>query len=180
MARQLRKLYENAWYHVMNRGIDKNPIFYNINQKYMFLDLLEYVSEEFLIEIHSYCLMSNHYHLLIHTPQPNLDKAMKYLNGVYTMRVNRDLNRDGSLLRGRYNSKVVDKDNYFLHVSRYIHLNPVEAGMTINPAHYPWSSYRAYIKKGMKPDWLHTEKILECFGSIDPTNHYQTFVEDLS
>ena len=177
MARPKRNLYEYAWYHAMNRGNNHQDIFFDLEDRNMFLAILDHITDKYEIEIHSFCLMTNHYHLLIHTPEANLDKAMQYLNGVYTMRINRKYERDGQLFRGRYTSKEVKKDGYFIWTSKYIHSNPVDAGIVKNPLNYPWSSYKYFITECEKPKWVHTNKILECFGAIDPVSEYRKFVE---
>jgi putative transposase len=127
MVRPLRIEYPGAWYHVMNRGASRQKIFHNFNDFQLFLDLLSETSVRYQIQIHTYCLMSNHYHLLIHTPYANLGKAMRHLDGLYTVRHNRSFGKDGPLFRGRYKAILIEADNYLLHLSRYIHLNPVEA-----------------------------------------------------
>lgn len=93
----------------------------------LFLEILSSATELFDIEIHAYCLMDNHHHLLIKTPRGNLSKAMRHINGLYTQRYNRLIKKDGPLFRGRYKALIVEKDAYLLQVSRYIHLNPVVA-----------------------------------------------------
>ena len=118
MARPLRIEYPGAWYHVMNRGAGRKKIFNATPHYELFLTLLEEVSERFGAEIHAYCLMGNHYHLLLHTPEGNLQRSMRHLNGVYTQRYNRMRGTDGPLFRGRYKAIVVDADHYLLHLSR--------------------------------------------------------------
>src|SRR5438132_2071692 len=104
MARPLRIEYEGAWYHVMNRGISHQAIYKTIDHRRMFLDLLAEISSKFFVEIHAYCLMENHYHLLLRTPFSNLGKAMRHLDGVYTRRYNISEGRDGPIFRGRYHA----------------------------------------------------------------------------
>jgi putative transposase len=130
MPRPLRLEYENAWYHVMNRGAARQDIYKNDQHRLLFLNLLKEASLYYNIEIHAYCLMDNHYHLLIHTPRGNLSQAMRHINGLYTQVFNRSEKIDGSLFRGRYKAILVEEDSYLLQVSRYIHLNPVTAGLT--------------------------------------------------
>lgn len=176
MARPLRIQYSGAWYHIMNRGLERRNIFLNKKHKKTFLDLLSEVSERFKVEIHSYCLMDNHYHLLLRTQLPNLNLVMKHLNGVYTSRFNRDVKRDGSLFRGRYKSILIDKENYFLNVSRYIHKNPSEAKIIKDDQRYPWSSYQYYdLNKTKKPKWLITSETLNYFNGDG--EGYVKFVE---
>lgn len=109
----------------------------------MFLEVLSEVCERFNWECHAYCLMSNHYHLLIETPDANLSQGMRQLNGVYTQRFNRVHGRVGHVFQGRYKGILVEKDSYLLELARYIVLNPVRAGMVRSAKDWPWSSYRA-------------------------------------
>lgn len=164
MPRPLRIEYAGAWYHVMNRGANHMNIFTTNEHRIFFLNLLKEISALFKIEIHSYCLMDNHYHLLVHTHHPNLSKAMRHLNSLYTLSYNRSLDRDGPLFRGRYKAILIEANEYLLKVSRYIHLNPVEANLIENPIHYKWSSYRNFVSEN-RYNWLHTRFILDNFGS---------------
>lgn len=181
MARPLRILYENAWYHVMNRGAGKKNVFRNDIQRAIFLELLDECNKAFNVEIHAYCLMDNHYHLLISTPDANLSRVMRHLNGVYTQQYNRMMKTDGALFRGRYNAQLIDEDNYLLLVSRYIHLNPVEAGLVEKPADYKWSSYPVYINMMRRPDWLTTKIVCDMVKNTKLLSHvmnYQDYVEN--
>jgi len=181
MSRPLRIEFNNAWYHVMNRGAGRKTIFkYNYHRK-MFLDLLEEATKMFQAEIHAYCLMDNHYHLLIKTPLGNLSRIMRHINSLFTMRFNTSIKTDGALFRGRYKAILVDDDNYQLMVSRYIHLNPVEANIVPKAEDFYWSSYSAYIGKSKKPNWLHTQIILSQVDyrkEREKIQSYQAFVED--
>jgi len=171
MPRPLRIEYCGAWYHVMNRGINRMKIYLNDTHREVFLGLLEEISILFEIKIHSYCLMDNHYHLLLETPHANLGKAMRHLNGLYTQRFNRLENRDGALFRGRYKAILVETNNYLLKVSRYIHLNPIEANIVKDLNHYKWSSYRYYVDI-TAPHWLSTLHILSYY---DKAKNYVEF-----
>jgi REP element-mobilizing transposase RayT len=177
MARPLRVEYENAWYHVMNKGAGGRLVFRCQTHRDLFFNLLDQTSRIFRIEIHAYCLMGNHYHLLVRTPDPNLGRAMRHLNGVYTQRINRLSLTDGPLFRGRYKSILVDADAYLRQLSRYIHLNPVDAGIVAHPEDYPDSSYRAYLGQASCPSWLHTSFCLSLFGKEHARGEYQRFVE---
>jgi len=178
MARPLRIEFEGAWYHLMNKGAGGRLVFRSKAHREIFLSLLGQVSRIFRIEIHAYCLMGNHYHLLVRTPEANLGRAMRHLNGVYTQRVNRLSRTDGPLFRGRYKSILVDADAYLRQLSRYIHLNPVDAGIVVRPEEYPDSSYRAYLGLVPSPSWLHTSFCLSLFGEERPRERYQRFVEE--
>ena len=172
MPRPLRIEYAGAWYHVMNRGADRMKIFSTNEHRQIFLNLLIEISVLFKIEVHTYCLMDNHYHLLLHTPYPNLGKAMRHLSGIYTLRYNRSLNRDGPLFRGRYKAILIEANTYLLKVSRYIHLNPIEARVVEHPANFKWSSYNDYVG-AKKSNWVHTTFILDFFGN---ENNYSEYV----
>lgn len=130
----------------------------------MFLALLGETAQAFQSEVHAYSLMDNHYHLLIHTPQGGLGRALRHLNGVYTLRYNRRNKTDGPLFRGRYKARLIEAEDYLLAVARYIHLNPVEAGLVKDPAQHSWTSHCDYLKGNKKTDWLITEEILSRFG----------------
>jgi len=131
----------------MNRGGGHRTIFNDDRQRGLFLELLADLNRMFRIEIHAYCLMDNHYHLLGHTPAGNLQRGMRHLNGVYTQRYNRIVKTDGPLFRGRYKTILIEPDAYLLNVGRYIHLNLGTARL-IEGA---WSSYRA----AWVPEWLY-------------------------
>ena len=180
MSRPLRIVYPYAWYHVMNRGAGRRKIFKSHLHKKMFLDLLEESHNMFNVIICAYCLMDNHYHLLLCTPEANLPRVMRHINGVYTQKYNRSSKTDGSLFRGRYQSKLIDEDCYQLIVSRYIHLNPVEAGFVKNPADYEWSSYRAYLGLVKSPVWLSKDMMIKNLLETQSLLHmkdYKNYVE---
>ena len=174
MPRALRIEYSGAWYHVMNRGINRMPIFTTDEHREIFLSLLNEISTLFQIEIHCYCLMDNHYHMLLRTPLANLGKAMRHLNGVYTQRYNRLVKRDGSLFRGRYKAILIEAERYLTQVSRYIHLNPVAAHLVKQAQHFKWSSYQCYFTHASH-QWLHTSHVLYFFNDI---TSYLEFVEE--
>jgi len=161
----------------MNRGADHQTIFFNDYHRRIFLDLLSHISLVYKIEVHAYCLMTNHYHLLLRTNRPNLPEAMRYLDSVYTSRLNKDFGRDGPLLRGRYKSVLVEADEYILHVSRYIHLNPFEAGLVNDLTKYHWSSYRCYIGYDKSPDWLHINFVYSYFTGDHLNAQYKKYTE---
>jgi len=176
MARPLRILFANAWYHVMNRGRSHATIFYDNSDINFFLKLLLQIHKRYRFEIHAYCLMPNHYHLLLRTPLPNLSQSMRHLNSAYTQYFNKKYINDGALFRGRYRAILVDAENYLLQLSKYIHLNPVKAGLVKHPKNYYWSSYRYYSTKIAAPDWLYTKQILNHFGNKQQKNKYSLFV----
>ena len=129
MARPLRIQYPGAWYHVMNRGASHQGIFLDDEDRKDFLKLLGETSKMWRIQVHAFCLLDNHYHLLIHTPLGNLSRSMRYVNGIYTQRFNRRHGNDGPIFRGRFKAILIDADSYLLEVVRYIHLNPVKANL---------------------------------------------------
>jgi len=145
MARPYRLQGENYLYHIMSRGDDRKKIFTSPGDYSKFLDYTLKGKEKYQFYLYAYCLMVNHYHLLIETRLPNISKVMHYINGSYTIYYNIRHRRCGHLFQGRFKSIVVDKDNYFLELSRYIHLNPVLKGIVKDPREYRWSSYQGYI-----------------------------------
>jgi REP element-mobilizing transposase RayT len=177
MARPLRIEYQGAWYHVMNRGASKRAVFLDTADRKHFLYLLAELQERFRVEIHAYCLMGNHYHLLVRTIEANLGRAMRHLDGVFTQRFHRKHGGDGALFRGRYRAILVQADRHLIHVSRYIHLNPVEGGLTPKPEQWKFSSYRAYLDPAWALPWISTGTILGWFGSIGARVRYRDFVE---
>ncbi len=143
----------------MNRGGRYTTIFEDNKDYSTFLDLLQEAIETFHIKIGAFCLMGNHYHLLIQTPEANISRSMRHINGVYTQRYNKLHGYDGPLFRGRYKSILIDADSYLLQVMRYIHRNPFTAGLTKN-LDYPWSSHKAYLSTAKKWEWISKETIL--------------------
>ncbi len=145
----------------------------------IFLQTLKEAHQQFHIEIHAYCLMDNHYHLLIKTPGANLSRAMRHVNGVYTQRYNQRNKTDGPLFRGRYKAILVDSDAYLLHLSKYIHLNPLTAKMVESLELYKWSSYLAYTNQVKPASWLIQEEIYaQITLSNDKPAHYKLFMNN--
>ncbi len=159
MSRPLRIEYPGAWYHVMNRGRRSDLIFQDRNDYLSFIDILKDITELWDARISAYCLMHNHYHLLINTPKGNISRCMRHVDGVYTQRFNRAHGLDGTLFRGRFKSILVDGDTYLLQLVRYIHRNPVKAGVAKDPQEYLWSSHKAYFS-AKKWNWLYKDFIL--------------------
>ncbi len=179
MARALRIEYEGAFYHVTSRGNERKKIFFSKSDYRRFKSYLESAIEKYSYRLHAYVLMGNHYHLLIETGKPNLNKLMHYINGSYTNYINRRKGRIGHLFQGRYKAILIDRDNYLLELSRYIHLNPVNAGIVENPQGYPYSSYSSFIKKKGENIvyrdliWAMTSK-----KNTEAPNKYRDFVEN--
>src|SRR5690606_14280966 len=178
MARPIRLEFSGALYHVTSRGDRREAIYEDDADRERFLTVLADVVRDFNWVCHAYCLMSNHYHLLIETPDANLSKGMRQLNGVYTQASNRRHRREGHLFQGRFKAILVDADSYLLEVARYVVLNPVRARMVRDPANWPWSSYRAMIGAVDSPDWLATDGLLAAFATrrSDARRRYQNFV----
>jgi REP element-mobilizing transposase RayT len=144
----------------MNRGRRAESIFSSKDDYQLFSDILHEAIELFSLRISAYCLMSNHYHLLVQTPDGNLSRCMRHINGVYTQTFNAAHGLDGQLFRGRYKAILVGQDSYLLQLVRYIHKNPVRAGMVKSADLYEWSSHKGYLSKAKKWDWLHKQFIL--------------------
>lgn len=178
MPKKLRIEFEGAYYHVMNRGRKHRSIFHGREFYFAFIDTLEQAYTRFDMILHAYCLMGNHYHLLIQTPRANISRIMRHINGVYTQRYNYLMKGDGPLFRGRFKSILVDGDAYFLQLSRYIHRNPIdmEKPFVNDLSMYPWSSYPVYIGKSAKPDWLHTDLIHKMLTQTNHCEHYKQYV----
>ena len=164
MSRPVRIEFPDALYHVTARGDRREDIYEDDQDRQMFLTILEQVIAQFNWVCHAWCLMDNHYHLLIQTPDGNLSKGMRQLNGVYTQASNRRHRRVGHLFQGRFKAILVDHDAYLLELARYIVLNPVRAGMVKKPADWPWSSYRATVGLEVAAPWLAVNGILAQFA----------------
>ena len=160
MSRPLRIEYPDAWHHVMSRSRRGEKVFKDNADYLCFLDLLQETSDLFNIRVAAYCFMPTHYHLLVQTPDMNLARCMRHINGVYTQRHHARHKCDGTLFRGRYKSIIVDADSYLLQLVRYIHKNPVNAGLAEKPDQYQWSSHKGYISNAKKWDWLYCQFVL--------------------
>lgn len=189
MARPLRIQYPGAWYHVTSRGNERRDIFSDDADRGQFLDILAQSAEIYGIEIHAYVLMTNHFHLVVRTPQANLNRFMQRFNTTYTVYFNRRHDRNGHLYQGRYKAFLVDADSYLLELSRYVHLNPVRLrrNAALSNAEkrqilktYCWSSYGGYINLRKRPEFLRCEKILSMIGAADGASSrkdYRQFVQ---
>jgi putative transposase len=181
MTRPLRIEYPGAFYHVMHRGNAGSDIFKSIRDREKFLEYVGKAVERYEIKIHSYCLMTNHYHFLVETPHSNLSQAIKWINVSYVVYFNRKRRRCGHLFQGRFKAVVVDADEYLKHLSRYIHLNPVRSGIVMHCKDYPWSSYPIFGGYAKAPEWLETHWLLSLFGQNrkKATERYREFVESV-
>lgn len=180
MARPLRIEFSGALYHFTSRGDRRENIFEDDEDRLTFLRILAEVVDRFNWQCHAYCLMSNHYHLIVETPDGNLSKGMRQLNGVYTQASNRRHGRSGHLFQGRFKGILVDGDSYLLELTRYVVLNPVRAGMVEQPERWKWSSYQAMIGQVPTPAWLSTDGLLSQFGQRrkQARQRYRDFVVD--
>ncbi|MCU7960623.1 MAG: transposase [gamma proteobacterium symbiont of Bathyaustriella thionipta] len=180
MARPLRIEFSGALYHVTSRGDGQEDIYRNDQDREVYLEVLAEVKKRYNWSIHAFCLMSNHYHLLVETPDANLAKGMRHLNGVYTQRYNRLHKRVGHVFQGRYKAILVQKENYLLELARYIVLNPVRARMARSAKDWSWSSYRATAGLTETCPWLTTDWILARFSRRKQAamQQYRAFVSE--
>lgn len=181
MTRPLRIIYPGAFYHVTSRGNEKKDIFKSRRDREKFLEYLASAAERYGAVIYAYCLMSNHFHLFMQTPDGNLPQIMRHIIGAYTTYFNIKRKRAGHLFQGRYKSVLVEADEYAAELTRYIHLNPVKAGITAKADEYQWSSYRAYTGAVSTPEWLKPGFVLGSFGKTERVarKNYRDFVDKL-
>jgi len=180
MARPLRVEYPGAIYHVTARGNGRAQVFLDEDDRKMFFFVLEDAVRRFNILCHAYCLMGNHYHLILETPEGDLSRTMRHLNGVYTQLFNRKHGKVGHLFQGRYKGILIERGEHLLEACRYVVLNPVRAGLCSVPEAWPWSSYRATTGISEAAPFLRVGWILEQFD-LNPTiaaKKYARFVMD--
>jgi putative transposase len=177
MARPLRIEYKGAFYHVTSRGNERRKIYYAKSDYEKFKSYLRDAQDKYGFFLHSYVFMTNHYHLLIETPEGNLNKLMHYMNGSYTNYLNRRRKRNGHLFQGRYKAILIERDSYLLELSRYIHLNPVRAGIVEKPEFYEYSSYKSFISR-KKEEIVYHDLILGMIskGRRNAEKRYEAFV----
>jgi putative transposase len=156
MARPLRIEFPGAVYHVTSRGDRQERIFHSDDDRLLFLETVAEAMERFDAQVLAYCLMDNHYHLVLHTRRGNLSRLMRHVNGVYTQTFNRRHGAEGHLFQGRFKAILVDRDAYLLTLCRYVERNPVAAKIVKSPGQWPWSSYRAHAGEAQTPVWLDT------------------------
>jgi REP element-mobilizing transposase RayT len=181
MARPLRLQLSGGLYHVTARGNDRRVIFADDIDCSRFLEVLASVVARYRVRCHAYCLMGNHYHVLLQTPDPNLSAAMRQLNGVYTQGFNRRHQRCGHILQGRFGAQLVDGDVYLHAVCRYIVLNPVRAGLVSHPRAWPWSSFASTAGETPVPGFLTVDWVLALTGATSraaAARRYVRFVEE--
>jgi len=165
VARPLRIEYDGAVYHITSRGNARKPIYKADEDRRIFLEVLHRVNMRYNWLCHAYCLMNNHYHLIIETPDGNLSRGMRQLNGLYTQLFNKRHNRVGHILQGRYKAILIQKESHLLEASRYVVLNPVRAKAIKHPDEWKWSSYRGTAGKEKPHPCLTKDWILGQFGS---------------
>jgi putative transposase len=180
MARPLRVEFPGAVYHLTSRGNDRQKIFLNDTDRELFLETLGQVVSRYGWICHAYCLMSNHYHLLVETPKANLSIGMRQLNGLFTQTFNRRHHRVGHLFQGRFKAILIEKESYLLELCRYIVLNPLRVKSRIDPVSWKWSSYRATAGLEPKPPFLSTDWLLGQFGRSRSVaqKRYRQFVRE--
>ena len=180
MARPLRIEFSNALYHVTSRGDRREIIYEDDEDRNAFLRVVAGVVGRFNWICHAYCLMGNHYHVLVETPEPNLSRGMRQLNGVYTQKHNWRHRKVGHVFQGRYKAVVIEKEDHLLEVSRYVALNPVRAGMVKQAHQWRWSSHRATGGLCKAPPFLTTDWLLTQFGAKrdEAQREYRQFVRE--
>ena len=164
MARPLRLELPGALYHVTSRGDRREDIYLNDSDRQHWLGLLGQVCARYNWLCHAYCLMDNHFHIVVETVDGNLSAGMRQLNGVYTQWHNRAHGRVGHVFQGRFKAIIVQREAYLLELARYVVLNPVRAGICELPEHWVWSSYLATVGQAYRPNWLNTDWLLSQFG----------------
>jgi putative transposase len=163
MPRPLRIEFPGAFYHVYSRGNQKQSIFFSDADRYYFIKILRESCERFDLRVHLYCLMPNHYHLFLETPEANLSEIMHFVNTAFTVYLNKKHERCGHLFQGRFKAILVQTDVYAKRLTTYLHGNPVRKKITARPEHFPWSSCQDYYGIRKPPSWLNTSVIMELF-----------------
>lgn len=177
MARKMRTWFEGAKYHVTSRGIRRSSLFFEDEDYQKYLTLIEETKGRYPFFLHTYCLMTNHTHLQLETLKTPLSTIMKNLNTKYAKYVNKKYDFSGHVFEKRYGAELLNSPEYELDVSKYIHLNPVTAGMTPAPEDYHWSSYRAYLSDEETP-LLNTQSLLSYFPA-PPSQHYVQYMRTI-
>lgn len=178
MSRPLRIQYSNAHYHICSRGNERRPLFWERKDYEHFCLLLKEAGERFALRIFAFVLMTNHFHLMLETPLGNLASAMHWLKTGYSVWINRSRGRVGHLFQGRYHSVLIEDESHYLELSRYIHLNPVRAGMVKRPEEYEWSSCCDYVNRKQRWEWINREAVLVELGGTG-RKRYQRYREFL-
>lgn len=178
MTRPLRIEFPGALYHVTARGDQHSAIYRDDTDRYIWLEVLGLVCARFHLVVHAYCLMTNHYHLMLETAEGNLAQGMRQLNGIYSQRINRRHGLVGHVFQGRYHAVLVQKEGHLLELARYLVLNPVRAGMVAVADDWHWSSHHFMLDAAGKPDWLDRQWLLGQFGPAEDRSvrAYREFV----
>lgn len=174
MARPLRIQFPGALYHVMSRGDDRRPIVRDDRDRDRRLDWLARTVAAYGWRLYAFAILDNHDHLFLETPEPNLSAGMQFLNGSYTSYVNIRHQRAGHLFQGRYKAHVIENEGHYWEISRYIHLNPLRAGLVGRPEEWPWSSYRGYHAASRALSWVDYDRVLSEFGK-EPAKARQAY-----
>ncbi len=180
MTRPWRIEFEGAYYHILSRGNERRDIFSDKEDRISFLDTLGKMSDRFEVEVYAYVLMDNHYHLLLKTNKPNISKSMQWFGTTYTRQYNIKHKRNGHLFQGRFKSFLIENDEYLMHLSCYIHRNPLRAGIVSRLVDYPWSSYPIYAYGKKSAEWLYTKPIQSLLDTNDKHLAYRKMVQNYS
>ena len=180
MTRPWRIEFEGAYYHILSRGNERRDIFSDKDDRISFLDTLGKMSDRFEVEVYAYVLMDNHYHLLLKTNTPNISKSMQWFGTTYTRQYNIKHKRNGHLFQGRFKSFLIENDEYLMHLSCYIHRNPLRAGIVSRLVDYPWSSYPIYAYGKKSPEWVYTKPIHSLLDTNDKHLAYRKMVQSYS
>jgi putative transposase len=164
MPRQPRHRPAGGLFHVTARGNRRQPVFLDDHDRVEFLALLARVVKDAAWRCHAYCLMDNHFHLMVETPDESLSTGMQQLSGLHAQRFNRRHELDGHLFQGRFHSVLVESDWHLLSLARYLVLNPVRAGLCTRASDWRWSSFRPTAGLAPCPRWLGVDRLLEYFG----------------
>lgn len=170
--------FDGAWYYIMNKGATRRAIFNNDSDKELFINSLAEMCNKFHIEVHAYCLLDNQYQLLVRAPDANIAKAMHFLETVYSIKLNNVSGCSGPTFRGRYHCVLVEQGTYLLHLSKLIHLAPVENQLVLMPEYYKWSSYCAYLGEVDSQSWIYTSKLISMLSTkADGIACYRSFLD---
>jgi REP element-mobilizing transposase RayT len=175
MSRPPRTLFDGAIYHVTSRGNRRAHIYADDRDHLIWLDILAETAQRYAFKIHAFCMMPNHYHLLVETPEGNLSDGMRYLNGRYCNRHNDRHGLAGHVIQGRYFAVLVERDAQLLEVARYISLNPVRARLVRHAAEWPWSSHRYMTGAASAPTWIPVDWLLSHFSGTNPAEQAAAF-----
>lgn len=176
MPRTARLAFKNAFYHIFNRGINKQPLFLKEEDYQFFLKKLQDLKKKYDHSIYAFCLMPNHFHLSIQTRKDSVSKIMSSLSTSYSMYFNRVYNHFGPVFQNRFKSILVENDSYFLELSRYIYLNPIKDGLVKNPIEYEYSSLKEAL--GKKPLYFLDHDIIRLVGESENRKEYEKFIFD--